>query len=90
MYYWFCFINIVIQINFPWKIYWKNAPIGTTESDFDAFNANLDHGNQVNATVKQYLLDAGVTIYPYDDIVVDIQKHLEQKKKMARVWMDKM
>jgi len=42
-----------------------------------------------DASVKQYLLDAGVTICPYDDIVVDIQKHLEQKKKMARVWMDK-
>jgi Xaa-Pro aminopeptidase len=42
-----------------------------------------------DASVKQYLLDAGVAICPYDDIVSDILKHLEQKQKVARVWMDK-
>lgn len=42
-----------------------------------------------DSDVKQYLSDAGVTISPYNNIVSDIIKHLEQKKKNARVWMDK-
>ena len=42
-----------------------------------------------DANVKQHLLDAGVTISPYEDIVSDILNHVEQKKRAARVWMDK-
>jgi len=42
-----------------------------------------------DSTVRQYLSDAGVTISPYEEIVPDIIKHLELKKKNARVWMDK-
>ena len=42
--------------------------------------------------VKQHLMDSGVTIAPYDDIVEDIKKHCESSSingVKPKVWLDK-